>query len=135
MSYLVPKSFWSFPTLSSMLDEDDWGFMSNTPSGLSVSEDDKKVYVEASVPGVDPKDVDITYEKGVIRITASSKTEEKEGRKFWKRSQNEFSYQFSVPGDVDHNMEPSAQVQHGIVKLTFDKAPKAQPKKIEVKAM
>jgi len=134
MSYLVPKSFFSLPTLSSMFDEDDWGFMSNSPSGLSVSEDDKQVYVEAAVPGVDPKDVDITYEKGIIRISANTKQEEKEGKKYWKRSQSEFSYQFSVPGDVDATAEPSAEVRNGIVHLTFAKAAKAQPKKIAVKS-
>ena len=134
MSYLVPKSFFSLPTLSSMFDEDDWGFMSNSPSGLSVSEDDKHVYVEAAVPGVDPKDVDITYEKGIIRISARTKKEEKEGKKYWKRSQSEFSYQFSVPGDVDANAEPSAEVRNGIVHLMFAKAAKAQPKKIAVKS-
>ncbi|PWU23597.1 hypothetical protein C5B42_02430 [Candidatus Cerribacteria bacterium 'Amazon FNV 2010 28 9'] len=133
MSYLVPKSFWSMPSLSSMFDDDDWGFASNSPSGLSVSEDDKQVYVEAAVPGVDPKDVDITFEKGVVRITASTKQEEKDGRKIWKRSLSEFSYQFTIPGNVDVDEEPSAEVKNGIVHLTFTKSAKAQPKKIAVK--
>lgn len=134
MSYLVPRSFWSMPQLSSMFDEDDWGFMSNTPSGLSVSEDDKNVYIEAAMPGVDPKDVEITYEKGVIKISGSNKLEEKDGRKIRKRSQSEFYYEFSLPGDADVNAEPEAQIKNGVVKLDFPKAPKAQPKRINVKA-
>jgi HSP20 family molecular chaperone IbpA len=80
MSYLVPKSFWSFPSLmSSVLDEDDWGFMSNMPSGLSLSEDEKNVFVEAAVPGVDPQNVDITFEKGLVKITGSSKKDARSG--------------------------------------------------------
>ncbi len=130
MSYLVPKSFWSFPSL---VDEEDWGYMSNLPSGLSLSEDDKSVYAEAAMPGVDSKDVDVTFEKGIVKIVASTKKEEKQGRKFWKRSQSEFSYQFSVPADVDMTAEPEAQVKNGVLHLTFSKSPKALPKKIAVK--
>lgn len=136
MSYLVPKSFWSLPSLDlpSMLDDADWGYMSNSPSGLSLSEDDKHVYAEAAVPGVSPEDVDVTYEKGLVRITGASKHEEKEGRKVWKRSQSEFSYQFSVPSDVDMTSEPKAEIKHGVLHLTFEKSAKMQPKKITVKA-
>ncbi len=131
MSYLVPKSFWSFPSL---VDEEDWGYMSNLPSGLSLSEDDKSVYAEAAIPGVNPKDVDITFEKGIVKITASSKKEEKEGRKFWKRSQSEFSYQFSVPADVDMSKDPDADVEDGVIRLVFIKTAKAQPRKIALKS-
>lgn len=130
MSYLVPKSFWSFPSL---MEDEDWGYMSNLPSGLSLSEDASKVYIEAAVPGIDPKDVDITFDKGVVKVSASSKKEEKEGRKFWKRSQSEFSYQFTVPADVDAASEPSAEIKDGVLHLTFEKSPKSQPKKISVK--
>lgn len=131
MSYLIPKSFWSFPSL---VDEEDWGYMSNLPSGLSLSEDDKSVFAEAAVPGVDPKDVDITFDKGIVKISASSKKEVVEGRKFWKRSQSEFSYQFSVPSDVDMGTEPQAEIKDGVIRLVFSKSPKSQPKKITVKS-
>lgn len=136
MSYLVPRSFWSFPqmNLPSLLDEgSDWGMISNVPSGLSLSEDDKSVYVEAAVPGVDPENVDITFEKGVVKISATGKSEEKEGRKVWKRSQSEFTYQFSLPADVNTDADPEAQIENGVVHLTFPKSAKAQPRKISIK--
>lgn len=130
MSYLVPRSFFSLP---SMMDEsDDWSFFSNMPSGLSVAEDDKNVFVEAAVPGVDPKDIDITFEKGVVRIVAESKKEEKEGKKYFRRSQSSFSYQFSVPSDVDMGTDPLTKIEHGVLHLTFPKSAKAQPRKIRV---
>lgn len=130
MSYLVPRSFFSLPSL---LDEDwDVGMMSNTPSGLSISEDNKNVFVEAVVPGVDPKDIDITFEKGVVRIVGESKKEEKEGRKYFRRLQSSFSYQFSVPSDVDLSKDPETKVDHGVLHLTFEKSEKAQPRKIKV---
>lgn len=130
MSYLVPRSFFSLPSL--LDDQDDWSFFSNMPSGLSVAEDEKSVFVEASVPGVDPKDIDVTFEKGVVRIVAESKKEEKEGKKYFRRSQSSFSYQFSVPSDVDMGVDPTTKIEHGVLHLTFKKSEKAQPRKIKI---
>ncbi|MEP7166839.1 MAG: Hsp20/alpha crystallin family protein [Candidatus Woesebacteria bacterium] len=130
MSYLVPRSFFTLPSL---MDEDwDSGMMSNTPSGLSISDDDTSVYVEAALPGVDPTEIDITFEKGVVRIVGESKKEEKEGRKYFRRLQSSFSYQFSVPSDVDLAKDPQTKIEHGVLHLTFAKSEKAQPRKIKV---
>jgi HSP20 family protein len=107
--------------------------MSNVPSGLSVSEDDRNVYIEAAVPGVDPKDIDVTFEKGMLRIVAEAKKEEKEDRKYFRRALRSFSYQVSIPTEVDLNTEPQAEVKEGIMVLTFTKSEKMQPKKISVK--
>lgn len=123
-----------FPNVTSLLDDDSFGMVSNVPNGLSVSEDDKHVFIEAAVPGVDSKDVDITFEKGVLRIVAESKTEEKEGKKYYRRAMSSFSYQVAVPGEIDANQEPDAEVRSGVVHVTFMKSPKTQPKKIAVKA-
>lgn len=133
MSYLLPRSFFSFPSLPSMLDDEDWGMMTNTPSGLSVAEDDKHVYVEAAVPGIQDKDIDITFEKGMLRIVAEAKQEEKEGKKFFRRSQKYFSYQLAVPGDIDVAIDPETELAHGLLQITFTKAAKAQPRKLTVK--
>lgn len=133
MSYLVPRSYWSWPSLLDDMN-DDWGFMSNTPSGLSVAEDDKSVFVEAAVPGVKAEDIDITFEKGMLRILAESKKEEKEGRKYFRRSQSSFSYQMSIPNDVDVNTDPQTHYEDGVLTITFAKSAKAQPKKIAVQS-
>lgn len=133
MSYLIPRSFFSMPSL---LDDDaDWGFFSNTPSGLSLAEDEKNVYVEAAVPGVQADDIDVTFEKGVLRVVGESKKEEKEGKKYFRRSQSSFSYQVSLSSDVDMGAEPKSELRNGVLHLTFPKTAKAQPRKISVKAM
>src|SRR3989344_2222575 len=131
---LVPESFWRFPLTRwpSLFEEEEW-FTPSTISGLSVSEDDKKVYVEAAVPGVDPKDVEVTYDKGVLWVKGESKEEEK-GKKFYRKATKSFSYRLTVPGDVDPEAEPEATQQNGVVKLTYAKTKVAQPKKIAVKA-
>ena len=130
---MVPESFWRFPTLRlpSLFEEEEW-FTPTAISGLSVSEDDKNVYVEAAVPGVDPKDVEVTYEKGVLWVKAESKEEEK-GKKFYRKATKSFSYRMTVPGDVGLEAEPEAIQKNGVIKLTFTKVKKAEPRRIAVK--
>lgn len=133
MSYLIPRSPFSVPTLSSFFDDDNWGIVSNMPSGVSIAEDDKKVYIEVAVPGIPSKNIDLTFEKGVLRIVAESKEDVQEGKKYFRHAMRSFSYQVAVPGEIDLNVEPEAEVKDGVMKVTFSKSPKTQPKKIFIK--
>ena len=132
---LVPGKFMTFPgRLAELIEDEDWSLSPHTPSGLSISEDDKFVYVEAAVPGVDPKNVEITFEKGMLWIKGiAEEKEEDKKKKFYRKASSSFSYRVAVPGELDHTKEPEAHVEHGIVKVTFAKAPQSQPKKIQIK--
>ena len=56
---LVPNSLFR---LSSLLDDEDmWPSVGSQATGLSITEDEKNVYVDAAVPGVDPENVDVTF--------------------------------------------------------------------------
>ncbi len=134
MMDLVPRSFWRFPALASLWeDEEDWPAETRWPGGLSLSEDDTNVYVQAAVPGVDPKDIEVTFDKGIVWIKGESKEEEK-AKKYYRKAATSFSYRVAVPGDIDGTREPTAAVKNGVMTVTFTKSPKAQPKKILVKA-
>ena len=75
---LVPKKLLMTPWFPSSLDSlwNDDLIASNNDNGLSISEDDKNVYVKAAVPGIDPKDIDLAYSKGILTI--KGETSEKE---------------------------------------------------------
>ena len=129
---ITPKSFWSFPTSRLFQwDDDDDAFSNTTPSGLSVSEDDQSVYVEAALPGVNPDEVEITFDKGMLWIKGEVKEEEKK-KKYYRKASSSFSYRVAVPGEVDLSKEPKADSKHGTLTVTFAKHPKSQPKKISV---
>jgi len=113
-------------------DEEDWG-VSPTSDNLDVYETEEEVVVRASVAGVDPEKVEITYEKGVLTVAAQEETEEKEGKKYYRKSSRSYSYRVAVPGNIDVRSEPEAKVNNGIVSITFKKAEEAKPKKIAVK--
>lgn len=116
-------------------DEDDWASLPSVPSGISISEDEKNVYVCAALPGVSEKDIDMTFDKGYLWVKGEAKSEEDDKkRKYYRRASSSFSYRIAVPGDVDLNKEPEAKYQDGVMEVTFAKSPASQPKKITVKA-
>jgi len=112
-------------------DEEDWG-VSPSADNLDVYETQDEVVVKASVAGVDPEKVDITFEKGVLTISAREE-EEKEGKKYYRKSSRTYSYRVAVPGNIDLAREPDAKITHGIVSVSFKKAEEAKPKKIAIK--
>lgn len=135
MTYdLIPHKLLSLPSIWN--DDDSWMTIASNPSGLSVSEDDKNIYIEASLPGIDPKDIDVTFHEGYLWVQGEAKAEEKDAkRKYYREATNSFSYRVAVPGEVDLNTEPKADYKQGIMTVTFVKSPKAQPKKIEIKSV
>ena len=134
---LIPRRLLSLsnPVFPDFWDEDEeWLTSPSTPSGLSIYEDENKIYVEAAVPGIDPKHVEMTYQDGYLWIRGESKEEEEDKKKkYYRKATRSFSYRVAVPGDVDTTKEPEATCKHGVMTVAFMKSPKAQPKKIQIK--
>lgn len=131
---LIPRSFMGPSRFQNWLDDEDWSAFLPS-SGLTVSEDEKHVTVEAAVPGLDPEKVDVTFDKGILWIRGNKDQEEKdENKKFYRKASSSFSYRVAVPGEIDENQEPAATCKNGVMKVTFQKKPQVEPKKINVKA-
>ncbi len=134
MNTLIPKKLLMSPWFDR---NPDWWFdgdiITSNNNGLAIAEDEKNVYVEAAVPGIDPKDIELTFEKGVLLIRAET-NEKEEKKKMIRQSRKSFVYQVSVPGDIDYNAEPEAKCKNGMMTVVFAKSPKSQPKKIAIKA-
>ncbi len=134
---LVPRRMFPFSSLAmpDFWDDNDSWMTPTSQSGLSVSEDDNNVYVEAALPGIDPKDVEVTFQDGYVWIRGEmAEKEEDKKKKFYRQKTSSFSYRVAVPGEIDQNAEPEANYKHGMMTVTFAKAPKVQPKKIAVKS-
>lgn len=136
---LIPRRLLSFPSLSLpdfWGEDEEWLSAPSTQSGLSIYEDESYVYVEAAVPGIDPKDVDVTFQDGYVWVRGETKEEEgDQKKKFYRRASRSFSYRVAIPGDVDTTKDPDATYKHGVMTIAFAKSPKAQPKKIQVKTL
>lgn len=139
MVNLVPSSFFSrrFPIrqLAEWDEEDD--FLPSPfsgSSGLTISEDEKNVYVETAVPGLDPEKIEVTFDKGVLWVRGNQEQEEKdEHKKFYRKASSAFSYRVAVPGEIDQTKEPEASCKNGVMKIAFAKMPQVEPKKIKVR--
>ena len=102
---------------------------------VDVSESDEGFVVKASVPGVDPEQVEITFEDDVLtirgEIESDSETEE-ENYHIRERQFGSFSRSLRFPVTV--NAEAiEASYEKGILTLSVPKAEEVKPKRIEVK--
>lgn len=133
---LVPRSFFRFPSFPSL-----WGEMEDRlgqwmsgegNTGVTVSEDDTTVFVEAQLPGLKSKEIDISLNKNTLWIKGEKKEEEEDKeKKFYRRARSNFFYQVELPSQVEENSE-QAQFQDGVLKITFKKAQQSQVRKIPI---
>ena len=103
---------------------------------VDVSENDKGFVVKADLPGVDPKDVDISIRDGVLMVKGEKKTEKEEKKENFhriERFQGSFYREIPMPSGVDENNITATNAK-GVITITIPKKPEAQPKKITLKS-
>ena len=103
---------------------------------VDVHEEPERFAVLVDVPGVEPKDIEITAEKGVLTIRGErhARNQEESGayRRLERRS-GRFLRRFTLPESA--NLDAiSAKHTHGVLEVTIPKQPKLQPRRIEVAA-
>ena len=106
-----------------------------TPYGVEISEDEKNIYVEAELPGLQSKDVDVTLDNNILTIRGEKRDEQEDkNREYHLREARfcKFERSFHLPDTVD-GQKVSANVKDGVLHVTLEKKPEARPKKIEVK--
>lgn len=102
---------------------------------VDIKEEADRFLITADLPGVDPKDIDITMDNGVLTIKGerqSEAREEKEGYKRVERVSGTFYRRFSLPDTADAD-RIEAKGKDGVLEVTLPKHEKVQPRKIEVK--
>ena len=103
---------------------------------LDVSETDDKLIVETSLPGCDPKDVEISVVGNTLTIKAEKKQEEEkeEKGKYYRRERRYGAFQRSLTLPTEVNAEAAeATFEKGELKLTLPKVEAVKPKRIEIK--
>jgi HSP20 family protein len=100
---------------------------------MDVSEKDKEIIVKAEIPGMDPKDIDISLQNGLLTIRGERKQEKEESFHKVERSYGAFSRSVRLPAEVDED-KVMATYTNGVLTLEMRKTKEAAAKKIEVKA-
>ena len=101
---------------------------------LDVSEDDTSVTVRAEVPGLDPKDLEITVSGQVLSLAGEKReTSESKGENYFHTERRFGSFRRSVqlPTPVDTD-KVSAEHKNGVVIIVLHKQQSAVPKRIPV---
>jgi HSP20 family protein len=101
---------------------------------VNLAQDKDNVYVEALVPGVDAKDLDLMVMRGVLTITGERK-EERGSQRTWhrrERGHDKFMRTIDLPSEVDVD-RVIANFSNGVLLVTLPIQEQAKPKKISVK--
>jgi len=98
----------------------------NLPS-VDVREEEDKYILEADLPGLNEKEIDVKTEKGLLT------EEEKKGEYLIReRRSSSFSRSFRLPEDVDKE-KIEASYRNGVLTLELPKRAEVKPKSINVK--
>jgi len=102
---------------------------------VDIQEDENAYRLTADLPGMDPKDVEVTMENGVLTISGERKQEKTDANDYRRveRHYGAFVRRFTLPTNVDPE-GISAQGKNGTLEIVVPKSEKAKPKRIEVKA-
>ncbi len=102
---------------------------------LDVAETKNEVIVKAEVPGMDPKDIDISLSDGMLIIKGEKKQEREEKEADYhlvERSYGAFTRSVQLPKEVQSD-KISAAYKDGILKITLPKTEEAKKKEIKIK--
>lgn|SRR5262249_55639618 len=107
---------------------------SNFVPPVDVYEDEHSITVQAEVPGIDEKDLDVRLENNVLTISGERKMENEEKQDNFhriERSYGRFSRSFTLPSIVDTD-RVNAQFENGVLKVMIAKREEARPKQIKI---
>ncbi len=103
---------------------------------VDVHEDERALTFEFELPGVNPEQVDVSFENGLLTVRGEKRAqrEQREGARYHhtERSYGTFTRSFQLPQSVDESAI-EASFDHGVLMVRVPKAQRPQPKKIEIR--
>ncbi|TFG58889.1 MAG: Hsp20/alpha crystallin family protein [Spirochaetales bacterium] len=121
-----------------MLDSlfDDTPLWNSRVPSVDIREENDKYILEAELPGLSEKDIEVKLETNLLTIS-SVKKEEKEEKKngylLRERRSSSFCRSFVLPKDADRE-KLEAAFKNGVLTVELHKNPEAKPRNIEIKA-
>jgi HSP20 family protein len=101
---------------------------------VDIHEEAERFVVRADVPGVDPKDIDVTAENGVLTVRGERKSEKRENGKGYERierSVGSFVRRFTLPESASTD-QIKAKQSNGVLEISIPKQPQVQPRRIAI---
>lgn len=103
-----------------------------------MTETDDEIVVHAELPGVDPKDMDVTVREGMLYLRGEKRTEKKEeekGRTYSERFFGSFERALTIPANVNEE-KIEAKLRDGVLEVHLPKVAPSKPaeRKITISA-
>lgn len=102
---------------------------------LDVAETKNEIVVKAEIPGLDPKDIDISLTNEMLTIKGEKKQEKEEKEENYhliERSYGSFTRSIRLPKEVQSD-KISASYKNGVLKVTLPKSEEAKKKEVKIK--
>ncbi len=101
---------------------------------VDIYETDDAIILEAELPGMNEKDIEVKIEDNVLTIRGERKFEEERKEENYYRMERfygTFQRSFTLPSNVDTE-KVKAEYKKGILKVTLPKKEQAKPKQIKI---
>jgi len=102
---------------------------------LDISETSNDLVVKTELPGMDPKDIDISLNDGMLTIKGERKQEKEEKEENYhliERSYGSFCRSVKLPKEVKHD-KVKASFRNGVLKIVLPKSEESKKKEVKVK--
>ena len=103
---------------------------------VDIVEEKERFVLKADLPGVNPDDIDVNMDDGVLSLSGNRTHEtdsEVDGLRRVERASGKFYRRFSLP-DTANAEEISAKSANGILQISIPKVPQIQARRIAVEA-
>jgi HSP20 family protein len=124
---LLDRFFSDWVSPSTYLDESDW-----TPAS-DIAETDTEYHVTMELPGIDMKELDISFSEGALTVNGEKTEGGSIGESCYcsERYYGPFQRSFRIPGKVDTE-KIEANYKDGILIVSLAKSEESAVKKIEI---
>lgn len=114
--------------------DDDSVVTTDWVPAVDIREEADRFVMHADLPGVDPKDIEVTMENGQLTIRGERRSEstgESNGYHRVERISGQFYRRFSLPDTADPE-NITARGNNGVLEINIPKHARTQPRKINV---
>lgn len=101
---------------------------------VDIKEETNRFLLYADIPGVDPQDIEVQMDKGMLTIKGERRGEavlESESFSRIERRHGSFHRRFALPDSADPE-GISASGRNGVLQITIPKRPETTPRRIQV---
>lgn len=101
---------------------------------VDIKEEEKRFVILADIPGVDPKDIEVHMDKGILSLKGERQSQSKEQNgKFTRveRTHGSFYRRFALPDSADAD-GITAVGKHGVLEISIPKKPETTPRRIAI---